>query len=31
VTQLGQAAELNIGQLVREGNGRQALLVGFTT
>jgi erythromycin esterase-like protein/predicted phosphoribosyltransferase len=30
-TELGQAGELNLGQLVREGNGRRALLAGFTT
>jgi erythromycin esterase-like protein len=30
-TQLGAAGELNIGQLVRERHGREALLVGFTT
>jgi erythromycin esterase-like protein/predicted phosphoribosyltransferase len=30
-TELGQAGELNLGQLVREGNGNRALLVGFTT
>jgi erythromycin esterase-like protein len=30
-TQLGQAGEFNIGQLVRERHGRDALLVGFTT
>jgi erythromycin esterase-like protein len=30
-TQLGEAGELNIGQLVRERHGREALLVGFTT
>jgi erythromycin esterase-like protein len=30
-TQLAQAGELNIGQLVREDHSRQAVLVGFTT
>jgi erythromycin esterase-like protein len=30
-TELGQAGELNLGQLVREGNGRRAMLVGFST
>jgi erythromycin esterase-like protein/adenine/guanine phosphoribosyltransferase-like PRPP-binding protein len=30
-TELGQAGELNVGQLVRERHGDQALLVGFTT
>jgi erythromycin esterase-like protein/predicted phosphoribosyltransferase len=30
-TELGQAGQLNVGQLVRERHGRQALLVGFTT
>ena len=30
-TELGQAGELNVGQLVRERVGRDALLVGFTT
>lgn len=30
-TELGDAGELNIGQLVRERRGREALLVGFTT
>jgi erythromycin esterase-like protein len=30
-TQLGQAGEFNIGQLVRERHGRDVLLVGFTT
>jgi len=30
-TQLGEAAELNIGQLARERYGLDALLVGFTT
>jgi erythromycin esterase-like protein len=30
-TQLGQAGELNIGQLVREQHGRDAFLIGFTT
>jgi erythromycin esterase-like protein len=30
-TQLGQAGELNIGQLARERHGRDAFLVGFTT
>jgi erythromycin esterase-like protein len=30
-TQLGQAGELNVGQLVRERHGAEALLVGFTT
>jgi len=30
-TQLGQTGELNLGQLVRERSGRDALLVGFTT
>jgi erythromycin esterase-like protein len=28
---MGQAGELNVGQLVRERVGRDALLVGFTT
>jgi erythromycin esterase-like protein len=30
-TQLGQAGELNIGQLVREQHARDAFLIGFTT
>jgi erythromycin esterase-like protein/predicted phosphoribosyltransferase len=30
-TELGQAGELNVGQLARERHGEQALLVGFTT
>jgi erythromycin esterase-like protein/predicted phosphoribosyltransferase len=30
-TELGQAGELNVGQLARERHGAQALLVGFTT
>jgi erythromycin esterase-like protein/predicted phosphoribosyltransferase len=30
-TELGQAGELNLGQLVRERYGAEALLVGFTT
>jgi erythromycin esterase-like protein len=30
-TQLGQAGELNIGQLVRERHRRDAFLIGFTT
>ncbi|HEY3395541.1 MAG TPA: erythromycin esterase family protein, partial [Lacipirellulaceae bacterium] len=30
-TQMGQRGELNIGQLVREKYGRDAVLVGFTT
>jgi erythromycin esterase-like protein len=30
-TELGQAGELNLGQLVRERHGRGALLVGFST
>jgi erythromycin esterase-like protein len=30
-TQLGQAGEFNIGQVVRERHGRDVLLVGFTT
>ena len=30
-TELGQAGELNLGQLVRERAGEDALLVGFTT
>jgi erythromycin esterase-like protein len=30
-TQMGRAGELNIGQLVREKYGREAVLVGFTT
>jgi erythromycin esterase-like protein/hypoxanthine phosphoribosyltransferase len=30
-TELGQAGELNVGQVVRERHGEQALLVGFTT
>jgi erythromycin esterase-like protein len=30
-TELGQAGELNVGQLVRERHPRDALLVGFTT
>ncbi|MDX6561967.1 MAG: hypothetical protein QOD65_1781 [Gaiellales bacterium] len=30
-TELGQAGELNVGQLARERHGGEALLVGFTT
>jgi erythromycin esterase-like protein/adenine/guanine phosphoribosyltransferase-like PRPP-binding protein len=30
-TELGQAGELNVGQLVRERHGADAVLVGFTT
>jgi erythromycin esterase-like protein len=30
-TQMGEAGELNVGQLVREHYGREARLVGFTT
>ncbi len=30
-TELGQAGQLNVGQLMRERHGREALLVGFTT
>jgi erythromycin esterase-like protein/predicted phosphoribosyltransferase len=30
-TELGQAGQLNVGQLVRERHGRKALLIGFTT
>jgi erythromycin esterase-like protein/predicted phosphoribosyltransferase len=30
-TEVGQAGQLNVGQLVRERHGPQALLVGFTT
>jgi erythromycin esterase-like protein/predicted phosphoribosyltransferase len=30
-TELGQAGQLNVGQLVRERHGAEALLVGFTT
>jgi erythromycin esterase-like protein/predicted phosphoribosyltransferase len=30
-TELGQAGQLNVGQLVRERHGRESLLVGFTT
>jgi erythromycin esterase-like protein/predicted phosphoribosyltransferase len=30
-TELGQAGEINVGQLVRERHGADALLVGFTT
>jgi erythromycin esterase-like protein len=30
-TEMGQSGELNVGQLVREKFGRQAILVGFTT
>ncbi|HEX8159904.1 MAG TPA: erythromycin esterase family protein, partial [Solirubrobacteraceae bacterium] len=30
-TELGQAGQLNVGQLVRERHGEDALLVGFTT
>jgi erythromycin esterase-like protein/predicted phosphoribosyltransferase len=30
-TEMGQAGELNLGQLVRERHGREAMLVGFTT
>ena len=29
-TEMGQAGELNVGQLVRERHGRDAVLVGFT-
>ncbi len=31
VTEMGQGGELNVGQLVREQFGSQAILVGFTT
>ena len=31
VTQMGQSGELNVGQLVRERHGENAVLVGFTT
>src|SRR3977135_3980338 len=30
-TEVGQAGQLNVGQLVRERHGSDALLVGFTT
>lgn len=30
-TEMGQAGELNVGQLVRERHGKNAVLVGFTT
>ena len=30
-TEMGQHGELNVGQLVRERHGREAVLVGFTT
>jgi len=30
-TELGEEGELNVGQLVRERHGSEALLVGFTT
>ena len=30
-TQMGQRGELNVGQLIRERYGREAVLVGFTT
>jgi erythromycin esterase-like protein/predicted phosphoribosyltransferase len=30
-TQMGQRGELNVGQLIRERYGREAMLVGFTT
>jgi erythromycin esterase-like protein len=30
-TEVGQRGELNVGQIVREGCGRDAVLVGFTT
>ncbi|HKF94426.1 MAG TPA: erythromycin esterase family protein, partial [Gammaproteobacteria bacterium] len=30
-TEMGRRGELNVGQLVRERNGREAMLVGFTT
>jgi erythromycin esterase-like protein len=30
-TELGQSGELNVGQLVRERRGDQAMLIGFTT
>jgi erythromycin esterase-like protein len=30
-TELGQAGELNLGQLVRQGHAGEALIVGFTT
>lgn len=30
-TQMGAAGELNVGQLVREQHGRDAVLIGFTT
>jgi erythromycin esterase-like protein len=30
-TQMGERGELNVGQLVRERHGREAVLVGFTT
>ena len=31
VTEMGQRGELNVGQLVREKYGREAVLIGFTT
>ncbi|HUB59007.1 MAG TPA: erythromycin esterase family protein [Candidatus Micrarchaeia archaeon] len=30
-TEMGQRGELNLGQLVREGYGKEAILIGFTT
>jgi erythromycin esterase-like protein len=30
-TEMGQSGELNVGQLVRERHGREAVLVGFST
>ena len=30
-TEVGQSGELNVGQIAREGYGRDAVLVGFTT
>jgi erythromycin esterase-like protein len=30
-TEMGQRGELNVGQLVREKHGREAMLIGFTT
>jgi len=30
-TQMGERGELNVGQLVRERHGREAVLIGFTT
>jgi erythromycin esterase-like protein len=30
-TEMGQRGELNVGQLVRERHGREAVLIGFTT